>query len=114
MNKTHATNNKPGPAKVPPSRKPVSDTPQESGNQPVGRVSAYPVKGSVWMSYSQDGSPYYSVSFQRSYKNSDGEWQYSDNFFPSDLLLLAEAARMAYHLCEELRQQERTSNGKEH
>lgn len=76
---------------------PEPEETQERGNAPVDRISVFPVSASIWMRYSQDDRPMYSVSFQRTYKGTDGHWQYTGAFNASDLLALAECARVAFH-----------------
>lgn len=86
---------------------------QERGNAPADRVSVFPVSASIWMRYSQDGRPMYSVSFQRTYKAADGHWQYTGSFNASDLLALAECARVAFHkIAATKRLEEANPNGR--
>lgn len=107
MNKQNASTKRP-PSKVANGKPATQQQPEEQPqNAPVARISMWPVSVSIWQRYSAEGQPYYSATFQRTYKDSNDKWQYSDLFFPNDLLLLAEAARAAFHRISALRTVER-------
>lgn len=75
----------------------------QNANGPVSRVVLFPISGSIWMRYLPDGRPVYSVSFQRTYKDAQGKWQYASSFNGTDLLALSEAAKLAYYEINRLR-----------
>lgn len=84
-----------------------SDQAEEQNSGPTDRVRLFPVEAAIWMNYTQDGRAMYSASFQRSYKDREGAWKNTTSFGSQDLLVLAEAARAAYHLIERLRKADR-------
>ena len=67
-----------------------------SGKQPATKVSMYPVSAAIWRNETKDGKAFYSVTFERSYKDADGKWQSSDSFNDGDLMLLAKVADAAH------------------
>lgn len=77
-------------------------------NKPVARVSLYPVSASVWRNQNQKGT-FFSVSFERSYKDDAGKYQTSSTFNPSDLLVLSKVADLCDTKIRELRAAERQS-----
>lgn len=64
--------------------------------QPVSRVSIYPVNAAIWRNVSQDGTVFYSVTFDRSYKGKDGKYSSTDSFNFGELLTLAKVADLAH------------------
>lgn len=70
--------------------------------KPAAKVTLYPVSAAIWRNQNEKGT-FYSVTFERSYKNADGNWQRSDSFNATDLLLLAKVADQAHSKIVELR-----------
>ena len=68
----------------------MSDT-----KKPAAKISLYPVSAAIWRNQNQKGV-FYSVTFERSYKDDAGKWQTSSTFNASDLLLLAKVADQAH------------------
>ena len=75
--------------------------------KPVSKVSLYPVNAAIWRNHGSLGAAFYSVTFDRSYKDSDGKWQQSDSFTINDLLLLAKVADHAHSEIYKLQAQDR-------
>ena len=67
-----------------------------SKKQPVSKVSIYPVNAAIWLNTAQDGTVFYSVTLDRSYKGKDGKYTSTDSFNSGDLLTLAKVADMAH------------------
>lgn len=112
------TKREPARTPAPPYKlKPQTKQPEQQTNGhsegPVERISMFPISASIWMKYSADGRPWYSVSFQRTYKNDDGKWEYTTSFNHADCLILAQAAERAYHLIESRKRLDRQGNGGE-
>lgn len=63
--------------------------------KPAAKVIMFPITAAIWRN-EKDGRSYYSVSFQRSYKDDKGKWKNSESFGPGDLLLLAKVADAAH------------------
>lgn len=80
--------------------------------KPVSKVSLYPVKAAIWRN-DANGQPYYSATFERSYKDEAGNWKSSSSFSGNDLLLLAKAADLAHTEIEKLRAVERQTETEE-
>jgi hypothetical protein len=77
-----------------------------NSNKPVARVQLYPVTGSIWKNQTQKGA-FYSVSFERSYKDETGKFQTSSTFNATDLLVLAKVADLCDTKIRELRAADR-------
>ena len=73
-----------------------------SDKKPASKVSLYPVSAAIWRNTTKDGKAFYSVTFERSYKDGDN-WKSSDSFSGNDLLLLEKVAFMAYQEVAKLR-----------
>jgi hypothetical protein len=79
-----------------------------STSKPVAKITMFPITGAIWQN-EKDGKSYYSVTFQRSYRDDKGNWQNSDSFGAADLLLLAKVADQAHSEVHELRGANRAS-----
>jgi hypothetical protein len=73
-----------------------------SDKKPAAKVSIFPVHAIIWRNGS-DEKPFYSVNFERSYKDKSGQWKRTASFNPHDLLTLAKVADMAHTDIERLR-----------
>jgi len=76
--------------------------------KPAAKVSLHPVSAAIWRNQNQKGV-FYSVTFERSYKDDAGGWQTSSAFNASDLLLLAKVADQAHSEIFKLRANDRQS-----
>lgn len=75
-------------------------------NKPVTQVRCGSVVASIWENEKRSGEgTYQSVTFQRLYRDGEGNWQYADSFFPADLLTLSHAAARAFDVTERLRRE---------
>jgi hypothetical protein len=73
----------------------------EAKKQPIMRVDFYPVYAAIWRNKSAEGGTFYSITFERKYKDKEGNYRNSRNFSASDLLLLTKAAIFAHtQICE--------------
>jgi hypothetical protein len=77
-----------------------------SASKPVAKVSLFPISAAIWRN-EKDGRPYYSVTFERSYKEDDGKWKNTSSFNAGELLLLAKVADMAHTEITNLRSNDR-------
>jgi hypothetical protein len=80
----------------------MSDT-----NKPAATIKRSPVNAAIWRNQTQKGEVFYSVTFERSYKDDAGNWKSSDSFNAGDLLLLAKVADEAHTKIYELRASDR-------
>lgn len=79
-----------------------------SDKKPASKVSLYPVSAAIWRNTTKDGKAFYSVTFERSYKDGN-DWKSSDSFSGSDLLLLEKVAFMAYQEVAKLRANDKSA-----
>ena len=77
--------------------------------KPAAKVTLYPVSAAIWRNQNQKGV-FYSVTFERSYKDDSGKYQTSSTFNASDLLLLAKVADQAHSEIFKLRTNDRQSD----
>jgi hypothetical protein len=85
----------------------MSDT-----KQPAARINLHPVSAAIWRNENQKGA-FYSVTFERSYKDDDGKWHRSGSFNASDLLLLAKVADLVHSKIYELRAGDRSTQSED-
>jgi hypothetical protein len=83
-----------------------SDAGPQPGNKPVDRIRIGKVTASIWNNPSDKGD-FYSVTFERSYKDEGDAWKSSQSYRRDDLLELAKAADKAHDRILELRQKSR-------
>ena len=79
----------------------MSDT-----NKPAAKVSLYPVSAAIWRNQNPKGV-YYSVTFERTYKDDAGKYHTASAFNPSDLLTLSKLADLCDTKIRELRAADR-------
>jgi hypothetical protein len=80
--------------------------------QPVARINLHPVSAAIWRNENEKGA-FYSVTFERSYKDDGGKWHRSGSFNASDLLLLAKVSDLAHSKIYELRAADRNGQADE-
>jgi hypothetical protein len=76
--------------------------------KPAAKVTMYPVSAAIWRNQNPNGV-FYSVTFERSYKDDEGKWQSSATFNANELLLLAKVADLAHSEIYKLRTNDRQS-----
>jgi len=79
----------------------MSDT-----KKPAAKLSLYPVSAAIWRNQNTKGV-FYSVTFERSYKDEAGKYQTSSTFNASDLLTLSKLADLCDTKIRELRAADR-------
>jgi len=62
---------------------------------PVAKIRVGLVTASIWERQGDAGT-FYTVSFERRYRDSEGQWQTAHSYDASDLLALAKAADLAH------------------
>lgn len=82
-----------------------------NNSKPVARVKIYPVEAAIWKNDGGKGDAFYSVTFQRSYKDDAGEYQNTQGFNASDLLIVAKVADLAHTQILKLRAADRSAKG---
>ena len=68
---------------------------EEKKNQPTERARVGRVEASIWENEGKNG-PWRSVTLSRTYEDSDGNPRSTHSFSGADVLLAAEALRIAY------------------
>jgi hypothetical protein len=88
---------------------PTADNSPEAGNhvEPAEKVTLFPVEAAIWKNTSRGGDPFYSVTFERKYRDQDTKWKSTASFGGDDLLLLAKVADLAHSRVVELRTKDR-------
>jgi hypothetical protein len=75
--------------------------------KPASKIALHPVKAAIWRNENGKGEAFYSVTFERSYKDESGKWQSSTTFSGNELLLLAKVADQAHSEIQKLRANDR-------
>ena len=75
--------------------------------KPASKIDLHPVKAAIWRNENGKGEAFYSVTFERSYKDDAGKWQSSTSFSGNELLLLAKVADQAHSEVYKLRASDR-------
>ena len=70
--------------------------------KPAAKITLHPVSAAIWANETEKGV-FYSVTFERSYKDDANKWHTSSSFTGNELLLLAKAADQAHSKIHELR-----------
>jgi len=71
------------------------NTQTKAANPPVEKVRVGLVTASIW-ERSTDNGKFYAVTFERRYRDSQGEWQTSHSYDAAELLALGKAADLAH------------------
>jgi len=74
----------------------------ESGKPPIAKLRLGLINANIWQRSTGD-NVYYSVSFERRYKDSKGQWASTHSYNPDDLLTLAKLADQAHTEIAKLR-----------
>jgi len=73
----------------------------ENKNLPAKRFKSSGVEVSVWKNEGKEGSVFFTVSLQRSYKDKEGNWQSTASLRKSDLLVASHLLEKAYDFIDE-------------
>ena len=79
----------------------TSNTTTEPAKPPVAKLRLGLLNASIWQRTTDKGA-FYSVSFERRYKDNEGKWQSTYSYDAGDLLLLAKLADQAHSKIVEL------------
>lgn len=75
--------------------KPSEKKQQAANNPPVDKIRVGQITAGIWERSTEKGR-FYSVSFERRYKDAAGQYQTTHNYDTRDLLSLAKAADLAH------------------
>lgn len=67
-------------------------------HQPIAEIRLGSVKASIFANALPQGGTVYRASTCKIYKTAEGTWKRTNSYSRDELLLLAEAARAAFHL----------------
>lgn len=81
--------------------------------KPAAKINLHPVSAAIWRNQNQKGDAFYSVTFERSYKDENGKWQSSSSFSVSELLLLSKVADLAHSEIYKLRANDRDATAED-
>jgi hypothetical protein len=74
----------------------------ETAKPPVAKLRLGLINANIWQRTTDD-NVFYSVSFERRYKDSNGQWASTHSYNPEDLLTLAKLADQAHTEISRLR-----------
>jgi len=80
----------------------ATDKTPEPKSQPIDTLRVGFLSAAIWQRETKD-SPYYSVSFERSYKDAQGNWQTTTNLDYEDLMNVSKMAEQAFEKITVLR-----------
>jgi len=75
-----------------------------TNNKPALTLTDGALKAAIWRN-EKEGGVFYSVTFSRRYKKSDGKYADSSSFSGAELLKIAQLANKAYDQAHALREQ---------
>ena len=67
----------------------------ESAKPPVAKLRLGLINASIWERVTENGT-FHSVTFERRYRDAEGNWKSSHSYNADDLLALAKAADLAH------------------
>jgi hypothetical protein len=67
------------------------DAPPATGSRPVDKIRIGSITGNIWRNTGQNGD-YYTASFERMYRDDQGQPKSTDSFRPADLPVVAKAS----------------------
>jgi hypothetical protein len=70
--------------------------PPTERTQPIHTIRLRNVRAAIWQNARADGTPWYTVTYSRNYRDEGGNWHSTDSFAAMDSLLLAEVSRQAF------------------
>lgn len=69
--------------------------PEQKAAPPVAKVRVGLISASIWERPTDNGT-FYNVTFERRYRDAEGNWKSSNSYDTQDLLALAKAADLAH------------------
>ena len=76
-------------------KKTKTDETREPAQPPVAKVRVRLITAAIWERKTDNGT-FYNVTFERRYRDGQGNWKSSRSYDSSDLLALAKAADLAH------------------
>ena len=70
-------------------------------NTPIQTLTDGRIKAAIWKNLGEKGN-FYSVTFTRSYRDTEGNWHDTDSFSGTELLILGRLSARAYDAIAEM------------
>lgn len=67
-----------------------------TNQKPFDKVVLGSIQLAIWKNTNDKGNAYYSVTFEKRYRDTEGEWKSTSSLNRDDLLVLAQASEMAF------------------
>jgi hypothetical protein len=83
------------------STKKTNTAAQDTAKPPVAKIRVGLITGSIWERSTENGT-FYTVSFERRYRDGEGNFKSSHSYDAQDLLVLAKVADLAHSKILEL------------
>ena len=74
-----------------------------SSNKPIRKLTDANITASIWRNERDNGGPFYTVTFSRTYKAKDGSYRDASSFSGSNVFKIARLAETAYSVIDNLR-----------
>ena len=81
-----------------------------TNTKPTDHVRLGAIQAAIWRNTDTEGRVRFGVTFERRYRDSEGNWQSSDSYGRDELLTLAKAADLANTRIHELQAGEREAS----
>lgn len=88
----------------------IKKTKTEKAAPPVAKIRVGLITASIWERATETGT-FYNVTFDRRYKDSEGNWKSANGFDTHDLLALAKCADLAHTEILDAREAAATDEG---
>lgn len=79
-----------------------------TNTKPFDKVQIGSVNAALWRNTDPEGRAYYSVSFEKRYRDGKGDWQSTGSFHRDDLLVIAKVADKAFDRIQAAQAEDRT------
>jgi hypothetical protein len=64
--------------------------------KPSRKVTIHPITAAIWRNVNPKGEPFFTATFERAYRDQQGNWKSSNSFSVDEVLLLAKVADLAH------------------
>jgi hypothetical protein len=81
---------------------PMTNTTEKTAKPPVAKIRAGLLNADIWERKTESGT-FYSATFQRRYRDSNGKWHSTQSFDHIDLLALSKLADQAHSKIAEIK-----------
>jgi len=78
-----------------------------TNQKPFDKIVLGSVQLAIWKNTNDKGNTYYSVTFEKRYRDAEGEWKTTTSLNRDDLLVLGQASEMAFRAIHDAQAQDR-------